>query len=125
VRAAPNCKACEDRYELRAALEERPAEPTIGVVANAFEFLARGDEFAPVTAAREGPEESELGAYIDVDFSEAAFEDELEADLFTAICRQLGNDEEPEFGSAVEANDETAVRPQTAERVPLRRAASS
>jgi RNA polymerase-binding transcription factor DksA len=27
--AAPFCKACEDRYELTGALEERPAAPTV------------------------------------------------------------------------------------------------
>jgi RNA polymerase-binding transcription factor DksA len=137
VPAAPFCKECEDRYELTGALEERPADPTLGVAADVLEFLADDDEFEPVPGAAERFDETEVGAYLDVVLSAAEFKDgpaaaglredervqldesgeevsenveELEADLFTAIRRQLGEEEKPEPESAFEPSGEAAVR---------------
>jgi RNA polymerase-binding transcription factor DksA len=164
--AAPFCKACEDRYELTGALEQRPAEPTVGVAADGLEFLADDDDLEPVSTLAGGPEENALGDYVDFELSEAEVEDELaaeglldsemlegaseaggdadavgellhgstvdaeadqldesagddeseepdelEADLFTAIRRQLGDHEEPDLESVVEPNGEASVRP--------------
>jgi RNA polymerase-binding transcription factor DksA len=138
--AAPFCKACEERYELTGALEERAAEPTIGVAADGVEFLP-DDDFEPVSTVAEGPGDDALdsemlegategsadedgvnelldGSTVDVEadrFEESAeddeFEgaDELEADLFTAIRRQLGDHEEPDLERVVEPNGEVSV----------------